>query len=215
MTDDIIQRLADKGITKEEMQVAVEGDPAMIPKVVEGLASTKAPVRYGCARVLMDLSIKHPQWLYPHWDAFASLLGGRYRPLTWGAIAIIANLCGVDAERRFEATFDKYYSLLEEGYMVTAANVVGNSAKVARAKPHLADRIAERLLGVEKIATGPHMTGECKRVVAEKAVEALGSFYDLLSRSARKKVIAFMKRQLTSSRASLARAAKEFLALKT
>jgi len=214
MVDDAIQRLASKGITKGELQAAVEDDPALIPTIVGGLASPKAPVRYGCARVLMDLSAKRPERLYPHWEAFASLLGGRYRPLTWSAIAVIANLSAVDAEGRFEAIFDRYYSLLEDGYMVTAANVVGSSAKVARAKPRLADRIAERLLDVEKIATGPHMTEECRRVVVEEAVEALGSFYDLLSPGEKKKATAFVKRQRTSSRASLARAAEEFLAMK-
>jgi len=215
MVDDVVQRLASKGITKGELLAAVEGNPALIPSIVRGLASPKAPVRYGCARALLNLSEKHPKRLYPHWEAFASLLGGRYRPLTWGAIAVIANLSAVDAEGRFEAIFDRYYSLLEDGYMVTAANVVGNSAKVAKAKPHLADRIAERLLDVEKIATGPHMTEECRRVVVEEAVEALGSFYDLLSLGEKKKTSAFVKRQRTSSRASLARAAEEFLAMKT
>jgi hypothetical protein len=162
----------------------------------------------------MNLSARHPEWLYPHWDAFANLLGGVYRPLTWSALTIIANLTSVDVNSRFEAMFDRYYSLLGDGYMVTVANVVGNSTKVARAKPHLADRIAEKLRGVEDIKTGLDMTEECRRVVTEQAVEALGSFFDLLSSREREKVIAFVKRQRGSSRKSLAAAAEEFLSLR-
>jgi hypothetical protein len=214
MADDILQRLAERSITKEELLRAAEGDPGLIPTLVDGLASPKAAVRYGCARVIIDLSARHPEWLYPHWDAFAGLLGCRYRPLIWGALTIIANLASMDVNGRFEAMFDKYYALLGDGYMVTAANVVGNSAKVARVKPHLADRIAEELLGVEGIKVGPHMTEECRRVVAEQAVEALGSFFDLLNPKERKKVNAFVKRQVGSSRRSLAAAAREFLASK-
>lgn len=212
MADDIIQRLAEKRITKEELLKEAEADPGMVPRLVEGLSSQKPAIRYGCSRVLMDLSALHPEWLYPHWDAFVDLLGGKYRPLTWGAVATIANLTGVDAGGRFEAAFERYYSLMGDGYLVTAANVVGSSAKIAMAKPHLADRIAERLLAVEGIEAAPHMTEECKRVVAEHAVAALRSFYDLLSPRMKEGVIAFMKRQRTSSRKSLAEAAEEFLA---
>lgn len=211
MADDVIERLASKRISKGELQAAMEGDSSLIATVVGGLASPKAPVRYGCAKALMSLSAVRPDLLYPHWESFAELLGGRYRILTWSSIAIIANLSSVDAEGRFEALFDRYYALLGDGYMVTAANVAASSARVAKAKPHLADSIAERLLGVEGIATGPHMTEECKRVVAEAVVEALGSFYGLLSRAEKKKVVAFAERQRTSCRGSLARAAGLFL----
>ncbi len=207
----LIQRLATRDITKKELEEEAEGNPALVPKIVEGLASPKAAVRNGCARVLMNLSGRHPEWLYSHWEAFAGALDSGHRILSWGAIATIANLSAVDSESRFEAIFDRYYALIGDGYMVTVANVVGNSAKVARAKPRLADRIAEKLLGVEKIATGPHMTDECRRVVAEKAVEALGSFYHLLGPDMKKRVSAFVKKQLKSSRVSLAETAKEFL----
>jgi hypothetical protein len=215
MADDILQRLAEKSIAKEELLRVAESDLRLIPTLVDGLASPKATVRYGCAGVLMDLSARHPERLYTSWEAFAGILGGRYRPLTWGALIIIANLVSVDVNGRFEALFDQYYALLGDGYMVTVANVVGNSAKIAKAKPHLADRIAERLLGVEGIKVGPHMTEECRRVVAEQAVEALGSFFDLLSPREREKVIGFVKKQVGSSRRSLAAVAEEFLAIRS
>jgi len=214
MVNDVIRRLADKSITGEELLRAVEADRGLIPMVVDGLASAKPAVRYGCARVLTDLSARHPEWLYPHWDVFVGLLGGRYRPLTWSALTIIANLAGFDTDGRFEAIFERYYSLMGDGYLVTAANVVGNSAKVARAKPHLADAVAGKLLGVEAIKVGPHMTEECRRVLAEHAVEALDSLFELLSREERKKVIAFVRRQRGSSRKPLVAAVERFLALR-
>jgi hypothetical protein len=213
LTDDILQRLAEKSITKEELLRGAEGNPRLIPGIVEGLASPKAAVRYGCAKALMGLSTRHPDWLYPHWEAIAGVLGGRYRPLTWSALTIIANLTPVDKGCKFEVIFDRYYSLLADGYMVTAANVVGNSPKVAKAKPNLADKIAEKLLSVEGIKVGRHMTEECRLVVAEQAVKALGEIFDLLALRERAKAIAFAKRQVGSSRKSLANTAKDFLSL--
>jgi hypothetical protein len=211
MTDWLTYGLESKSITKAELEKLVEEDPALVPILVRGLSSPKAQVRYGCAKALADLSAKHPEWLCPHWEVFAGLLGGKHRILTWNAIIIIANLSAVEGAGRFEAIFDRYYALLGDGYMVTAANVVKGSAKIARKKPVLADRIAERLLSVEKIATGPHMTEECRRVVVEQAVEALGSFYGLLSPGMREKATAFVMRQRASSRVTLAKAAAEFL----
>ena len=86
----------------------------------------------------MDLSEKHPDKLYPYMDRFIALLDSKHRILTWNAMAIIANLTAVDVDRKFDAIFDKYYSYLGNEYMVTVANVVANSAKIASNKPYLA-----------------------------------------------------------------------------
>jgi hypothetical protein len=118
-------------------------------------SSSKATIRYRCAKVLMDLSEKYPEKLYPHVDDFIVLLDSKYRILTWNAMAIIANLTGVDIDRKFDAIFDRYYGFLNNEYMVTVANVVGNSAKIALAKPHLVQRIVAELLKVENIKPNP------------------------------------------------------------
>ena len=120
----------------------VEEDFGLIPLLLEGTSSAKATVRYGCGSVLMNLSEKHPDQLYPYMDNFVGLLDSEHRILTWNALAIIANLTAVDADHKFDAIFDKYYGFLFNEYMVTVANTVGNSAKIASNKPYLADKIA-------------------------------------------------------------------------
>jgi hypothetical protein len=117
----------------------------------------------------MDLSAEHPEKLYPYFDSFTTLLDSKYRILTWNALAIIANLTQVDTDNKFDAIFDNYYSFLENEYMVTVANVVSNSGKIALAKPHLIPKITEELLKVQDISTSPHLTEECKRVIAQCA----------------------------------------------
>jgi hypothetical protein len=209
MESGLLQKLADKSMTKEELFQKVKHDFGLLPEVLKGISSSKAAIRYGCAKVLMDLSEEHPEKLYSYIDTFIDLLDSKYRILTWNAMAIIANLARVDKDKKFDAIFDKYYSFLNDEYMVTVANVVGHSGKIALAKPHLIQKITGELLKVENIPTTPHLTEECKRVIAEKAIESFDMFYDRIY--AKEKVISFVKRHLNSSRRTLKEEAENFL----
>lgn len=209
--DELLVKLADKSLTKDGLRRRVEQDFGLVPVLVEGTCSPKAAVRYGCAKVLMDLSAEHPEQFYPYMDSFIGLLDSKYRILTWNALAIIANLAKVDDEKKFDAIFDKYYSFLDNEYMVTVANTVGNSGKIALAKPYLIPRITSELLKVEHVSVTPHLTEECKRVIAEAAVKTFDLFFDKLDEKEKKKVLAFVERQLNSSRRTLSEKAKVFL----
>jgi 2'-5' RNA ligase len=209
MQDNLLQKLADKSLTKEELLKKVERNSGLIPILLRGTSSQKAIIRYGCAKVLMDFSAKSPEKLYPYMDFFVNLLDSNYRILTWNAMAIIANLARVDKNKKFDAIFDKYYSFLNDEYMVTVANVVGNSAKIALAKPHLVQKITSELLKVEDIAITPHLTEECRRVITEKAVEAFDVFFDEIEDKA--KVVSFVRRQLDSPRNTVKTKAEKFL----
>jgi len=205
----LTEALLDKSMTKEELLKRVKQDFSLISFLLSGVDSSKAAVRYGCAKVLMDLSGEHPEKLYPYFDLFIDLLDSKYRILTWNAFTIIANLTRVDADKKFDAIFDKYYSFLDNDYMVTVANVVGNSGKIALAKPYLIPKITEELLKVEDISTSPHLTEECKRVIAEKTIKVLDLFFDRIDQKER--VICFVEVHLDSSRKKLRTAAENFL----
>ncbi len=211
MESGLLSRLADKSLTKGNLLRMVEKNPELIPAVIEGVSSPKAAVRYGCSKVLVDISERQPETLYPFFDTFVNLLGGRYRILTWNATAIIANLSGVDADKKFDAVFDKYFGLLGDEYMVTVANAVSGSSKIATAKPYMASRIAEELLKVEGISTTPHLSEECRRVITEQAIQSLASFFGKINQ--KDKVIAFAERQLNSPRRSLREKALNLLSL--
>ena len=93
--------------------------------------------------------------------------------------------------------------------MVTVANVVGNSGKIALAKPYLIPKITEELLKVEDISTSPHLTEECKRVIAEKTIKVLDLFFDRIDQKER--VISFVKACFDSPRERLRTTAENFL----
>lgn len=209
MESELLQKLANKSITKKELLQKVEQNFNLLPEVLNGVSSPKAAIRYGCAKVLMNLSEEHPEQLYPHMDSFINLLDSKYRILTWSAMAIIANLAKVDEDKKFDAIFDKYYSFLNDAYMVTVANVVGNSAKIALAKPYLAQKITTELLKVQNISTTPHLTEECKRVIAEKTIKSFALFFNEIEQ--KEKVISFVTKQRDSPRKTLRTAAEEFL----
>ncbi len=211
MEPEMLAKLAKKQITKEELAETVESDFTLLPSVIAGVSSSKPSIRYGCASILVNLSARHPGELYSHFGFFVSLLSSKYRILVWNGMVVIANLCVVDSDKKFDAIFDKYYGFLGDEYMVTVANVVGNSPRIVRAKPYLASRVAQKMLGVEKISVTPHLTEECKRVIAEKTVEAFGEFFDLLDDADRTRVLGFVRTQADSPRASLRKQVQRFL----
>ena len=211
MENELLKKVADKTLTKEELRQRVKQDFDLLPMLLKGLYSPKATVRYGCAKVLMDLSEEYPEKLYPHMNAFIELLDSKYRILTWNAMAIIANIAKVDKDQKFDAIFDKYYGFLNNEYMVTVANVVGNSRKIALAKTHLLPKITAELLKVENISVTPHLTEECKRVIAEKAIGSFDLFFEKIEEKEKKKVLSFVERQLDSSRRTLRTKAADFL----
>ena len=209
MEIDLLQKLGRKEITKSQLFAMVESDFGLFSEVLEGTSSSKATVRYGCGSVLVDLSEKYPDKLYPYMDNFIALLDSKHRILTWNAMAAIANLTAVDSKRKFDAIFDKYYSFLGNDYMVTVSNIVVNSAKIASNKPYLAEKITPELLKVQNLKVTPHLTEECKLVIAEQALKTFETFFDQVKD--KEQVLAFAQKYVNSSRASLRDTAQRFL----
>jgi len=209
MPNDLLEKLADKSLTKEDLFKIVENNFELLPDIVDGMNSSKASIRYGCGKVLINLSEKYPEEIYPHMSFFINLLDSKYRILIWQAMAIIANLTKVDDEKIFDSTFDKYYSLINNDYMVTVANVVGNSGKIGLYKPYLVDRIVNQLLKVENIKTTPHLTDECKKVISEVVIKSFDMFFE--SVEDKKQIFDFVKKHTNSSRKTLKDSALKFL----
>jgi hypothetical protein len=209
MGSDLLQKLGDKSITKEQLLQKVRQKPNLIPEIISGISSVKPTIRYGCGKILMDLSEEQPEQLYPYMDFFITFLDSKYRILTWNAMCTIANLTKVDRQNKFDSIFEKYYHFLKDEYLVTVANVVGNSGKIALAKPHLTTQIVEKLLTVENISTTPHLSQECKRIIAEHAIKSFDVFFPQIEQ--KDKVIVFVKKYLNSPRKTLRKESEEFL----
>jgi len=174
---DILKKIENKEITKDALVKKLKNNFLLFPEIISGISSKKASVRYGCSNVLTVISEENPKELYPYMDFFIKLLDSNYRILRWAGIVIIANLTKVDIENKFDSIFDKYYGYLDDEYMVTVANVVGNSGKIALAKPYLTQKITDNLLKVENISITPHLSEECKKVITGHAIKTFDIFF--------------------------------------
>jgi hypothetical protein len=79
----------------------------------------------------------------------------------------------VDIEKRFDAVFERYYQHLWDGKLVTAANILGSSGRIARFRHDLAGRITEQLLKVDTI---PLPTAECREVARGHVLVSLAEY---------------------------------------
>ena len=144
-------------------------------EILDGVKSPEATVKYKCIKILRILSVETPAALYPCFGFFAELLDGKNNILKWNAIDIISNLTAVDLEDRFGAMFAKYYSLLEEGSLITAAHVVESSPVIIKYKPEMENRITTTLFSIEKI---PLPTEECRDILRGKLILAFSRYVD-------------------------------------
>jgi len=177
-------------------------NPRLLPAIIEGLKADKPRVKYGCAKALRLVSEQRPDLLYPRFDFFVRLLDHENTIFQWDAAFVLSQLVRADAENRFAAVFEKYFSAIPGPVMITAANVIQGGARIAQARPRLADRIAAEVL---KVARARYQTSECRNV----AIVALGGILPLLRRPG--PAVQFVKRQRRNRRPATRRKAEQFL----
>jgi len=207
MRKDVVSNLLKKQGPEHIAEKVIE-NPDLLEELFVGISSTSSRIKFGSAKTLRILSKKNPQRLYPQIDFFVSLLDSKNTILKWNAIDVIANLSAVDTQNKFNRLFEKFYSCLYEGNLITAAHVVDSSGKIALSKPELQSKITEKLLKMEEV---PLPTSECRNIVIGKAINAFGFYYDKLEDRDRDRVVSFVKRQLNNPRNATKTKAMRFL----
>ncbi len=190
----------------EQLASAAQTNRHFIPAILEGMKSDQARVRFGCAKALRLVAASKPDALYPNWDDFVRLLDHPNKIFQWEGAIVLSHLAQVDNGGKFKRVFGKYFSPIPGPVMITAANVIGGAARIARAQPHLADRIAAEVL---KVATASYATPECRNVAIGHAITAFGGFLDLLSNP--EPVVRFVRRQLKNPRLATRKKAERLL----
>ena len=208
---DILKALAVRGVDIRALAAQLIADRRQIPGLVDALQAENSAKKYAYEKVLRCVSERRPDLIYPHFDVYAGLLDSENNFLKWGAIMTVANLAVADTRKRFEMIFRKYFDPIGGPAMITAANIIGSSATIARAKPELADAIAKEILRVEraKYLLKGSPSPECRNVAVGHAIDSLDKIYDLLGSGT--EVAAFVKRQLKNPRNPVARKAGQFL----
>jgi hypothetical protein len=207
---DIQKELAKKDDNSEKLAKIALAGPEALAVVIGAISSKNARAKFKAAKVLAVASEMKPEALYPEWDFFVKLLAHKNKIIVWNAIRIVGNLAAADKEGKFEKIFNDFYGLMKSGSLITAANVIGISGKIANFKPALADRIAKELLKSKDVQLP---TSECKNVLMGQAVSAFGEFYDKMGPEMKKKVVKFAKMLFENSRSGTRNKAEEFLRL--
>ena len=178
-------------------------DKASLMSAIAGLSSVGTR-KFKTAKALIALSDEQPDKLYPYFNAFRNLLETKNKIIQWSAFQIVANLAKVDKERRIDGIIVNYLAPIAGPVMVTAANSIMGSAKIAQTHKHLSNRIVRAILQVEN---AKYQTDECRNVAIGHAITALGLME--VKRSA--DAVGFLERQTANTRASTRKKAELLL----
>jgi len=181
-------------------------DPQWLGQILRGLDAESARTRYGCANALRVISEERPDLLYPRFDFFARLLDHENNIFQWEAAYVLSQLAKADPRNKLRAMFETYFAPIRGPVMITAANVIQGGARIAQAKPEMADRIAAEILKVPKAR---YQTPECLNVALGHALAALDHMFGLLQDPA--PVRRFARSQLKNPRAATRKKAERLL----
>jgi hypothetical protein len=176
----------------------------LLSELLQNLLSNKDEVRYPSFNVVLVISEEYPEILYTKWNFLIDLLNSKNNYHKLIAIRLIANLTRIDTENKFEKIFEEYYNILEGNKAMTAGHLVGNSGKIAKAKPELQHKITSKLLNIDKLHRGKQ-----KELIKAYAIDAFDEYF--IEIEDKKQIIDFVKVQLKSDSPKTRKKAKEFL----
>jgi len=207
----LLEKLTERNSDIAKLADQIIEESQWIEKLVGALQVEQNTKKYTYEKVLRLISEKRPELIYPHFDVFSSLLDHENNFLKWGAVRTIANLTVVDAGKKFDAIFRKYFSPIIGPNMITAGNIMGSSAVIVASKPALVDYITDEILKVEnaKYELKGQLSPECRNVAIGHAIDAFDKFFDRVGNKAA--VIKFVKRQLKNTRKPVAKRAERFI----
>ncbi len=203
---DFLEKVARKQSKAKNLAKEVIKNPKLLPEIIKGFLADAANLKFKSAKILVLISREKPELLYPNFDFFAKHLDNKNTILKWNAMDVIANLTPLDSEKKFDRLFKKFYNMLYEGSLVTAAHVVTCSPIIAKAKPYLEEKITKKILRLEKF---PLPTKECRNVLKGHAIKALDQYFDQVKN--KNEVINFVKKELKNIRNATRKKAEKFL----
>jgi hypothetical protein len=201
----MLEDIGKKSVSVESIARKVVKDKKLLDDLKENASSDNAAIKYKSLKVLMYLGEQQPNILYPEWDFFVKLLDNENTFLRTIGSTVIANLTRVDKENKFENIFDKYYSLLEDESMINAANIAGYSGIIAKAKPHLQNKITDKLLDIDNT----RHSSECKNIIKGKAILSFNEYFNDFEN--KEKIIQFVKKELKNTRPATRKKAEKLL----
>jgi hypothetical protein len=202
---DVRDRLAtEKDLDPARVAPLAVDDGQLLEALLEGLSCRNDVYRYNCFKVLLQIGQEQPLALIPHWDRLAALLDSDNAYHRSTAANLLASLAPADDQGRFEALFDRYFDLLDDGSVVVARYVARNAGQIARARPHLQPRITARLLAID----ATHHPEGRKELIKGDALESFAEYF--AGSEDRERILAFAEGLRASSSPRTRNVAKDF-----
>jgi hypothetical protein len=123
-----------------------------IPVLIANLKSNEDTLRFNSFMLAQKIAQDEGTLLYPYWQDLAAMLidsNNFYRSI---AIQILAALCPVDQEDKFESIKEDYFANLHSGSIMTIRYLIQSISAIYLAKPNLRPFLMDVLLEIEKNA---------------------------------------------------------------
>ncbi len=184
----------------------VSSPSAPVDALIADVRSCAARTKFAAVKALRILSEGAPRSLYPHFDFFSNLLRDENSILRWNAMLILGNLAAVDAEWKLGRILPRLLAPIGGPHLIDAGNAIRGATAIAEARPNLADRIARRIMSVER---STYDTAECRNIAIGHALEALDRLFPLVTK--KRPLQLFASRQLENTRPGTRKKAARFL----
>ncbi|MFX0049031.1 MAG: hypothetical protein ACFE8G_12810 [Candidatus Hermodarchaeota archaeon] len=202
-----MEELNSKDFNPESLVDIAIKDPKIIGTLISNLEVKDDTIRYNSHKVLLNVSLNHPEVLYPHWDSFAELIKSKNNFHKVIGIQILANLVRIDIKNKLDDIFDILIALIDAKSVMTAAHLAANLGKIAKRKPDLRKRITDVLLNIDKT----HHESDRKDLIKASVIESFNEYFNEIEN--KEEIIKFVETQLTSKSPKTRKVAEKFLKL--
>jgi hypothetical protein len=198
-----------KDIDPESVVETAMKDSAFLEQLLEGIGpgTQKGAVRSNCSQAVMLLSQKHPEVLAPHWEFLNGLLKCDNSASKYVALHVMAENVAANPEGRFDGILDQLFTLLGDESVVVAGHMALVAARIAQARPDLAQRVIRSLLAFDQIQPGPAH----RDLVAGYIIETLRVLFPGATESDKDLITAFVWKRQDCASAKTRKLAKEIL----
>jgi hypothetical protein len=198
--------LSRKGLDPGRVAAAALVDEALLSALIANLRCKKETVRFNSSEALLLISRNRPEILYSRWDDFCSLIEGDNTYWKCSGIPILANLVRVDGKRKFDKYRKTYFGQMDDRKsFIPAAYLARSMPAIVEARPDLEPEITKRLLGIDKTRHDPQR----RDLVKYDIIEAFDRYFERAGD--KKRILAFVKKQLGCDSPKTRKTAKRFL----
>lgn len=206
----LINQLKTKPILQDLVKRALD-DPTMIDACFEIIGTESSGIKFASTKIIRLISEQKPELVFPYYDVVKGWLEHPNSFIKWDGIRIMANLWAVDRADKFMPMYVRYFDMIRDPQLITAANVIGQAWKLVMIRPELESDITRRLLDVPNIMYlyKGKPSPECNRIVSGQVLECFGHYFDVSKHQ--NEILEYAHKLVDCPRKTVSKSAERFL----